>query len=44
MKIMPDIQKERPDLIKKMAGFNDLPPQVVLKKTIRSGFNCNFTT
>ena len=44
MKIMPDIQKERPELIKKMAGFNDLPPEVVLKNTIRSGFNCSFTT
>ncbi len=44
MKIMPDIQNERPDLIKKMAGFNNLPPEVVLKKTIRMGFDCRFTT
>lgn len=44
VKIVPEIQKERPELLKKMAGFNDLPPEVVLKNTIRSGFNCRFTT
>ncbi|MCP4717263.1 MAG: hypothetical protein GY868_19240, partial [Deltaproteobacteria bacterium] len=44
VKVIPVIQQERPELIKKMAGFNDLPPDVVLRKTIRSGFNCAFTT
>lgn len=44
VKIVPEIQKERPELLKKMAGFNNLPPEVVLKNTIRSGFNCRFTT
>lgn len=43
-KVIPQIQQERPELIKKMAGFNDLPAEVVLKKTISSGFNCAFTT
>jgi len=44
VKIIPEIQKERPELLKKMSSFNDLPPEVVLKNTIRSGFNCKFTT
>ncbi len=44
IKIIPRIQAERPELLKKMTGFNDLPPEVVLKKTIRSGFDCRFTT
>lgn len=43
-KVIPVIQKERPALIKKMMGFNDLPAEVVLRKTINAGFNCAFTT
>ncbi len=43
-KAIPQIQQERPDLIKKMTGFNDLPAEVVLRKTIGLGFNCAFTT
>ena len=43
-KIIPLIQKERPELLKKLSGFNDLPPEVVLNKTIRAGFDCRFTT
>jgi len=41
IKIVPEIQKERSELLKKITGFNDLPPEVVLKNTIRSGFNCS---
>ncbi len=44
MKIIPKIQAERPELLKKLTGFSDLPPEVVLKKTIRLGFDCRFTT
>jgi hypothetical protein len=43
-KIIPLIQEERPELLKKLSGFNDLPPEVVLNKTIRAGFDCRFTT
>jgi flavin-dependent dehydrogenase len=43
-KVIPLIQQERPELITKMKSFNDLPAEVVLKKTISSGFNCAFTT
>jgi hypothetical protein len=44
MKIIPTIQAERPELLKKLTGFSELPPEVVLKKTIRMGFDCRFTT
>jgi len=44
IKVIPAIQKERPDLLKKLTGFSSLPPEVVLKNTIRVGFNCSFTT
>jgi flavin-dependent dehydrogenase len=43
-KAIPAIQMEKPELLKKLSGFNDLPPDVVLRNTIRSGFNCRFTT
>lgn len=43
-RIIPKIQQERPDLLQKLSGFNDLPPEVVLNKTIRAGFDCRFTT
>ena len=43
-KVIPLIQQERPELLKKLSGFNDLPPEVVLNKTIRAGFDCRFTT
>lgn len=42
-KIMPQVQQERPELITKLSGFANLPPETVLKKTIRSGFNGSFT-
>ncbi len=44
IKVIPRIQNERPDLLKKLSGFSSLPPELVLKKTIRSGFDCRFTT
>lgn len=44
IKVIPAIQKERPELLKKLTGFSSLPPEVVLRKTIRAGFNCSFTT
>lgn len=44
LKIIPIIQKEKPELLNKLTGFGSLPPEVVLKNTIRSGFNCSFTT
>ncbi len=42
-KILPQVQQERPDLIAKITGFAKLPPEEVLRKTIRGGFNCSFT-
>jgi flavin-dependent dehydrogenase len=44
LKVIPIIQKERPELLNKLTGFGSLPPGVVLKNTIRTGFNCSFTT
>lgn len=43
MKVIPVIQQEKPELLGKMQGFNTLPPEVVLRKTIRAGFNTQFT-
>ena len=42
-KIIPTIKEERPDLLAKIEKFGSLPPEFVLKNTIRSGFHCNFT-
>lgn len=44
LKVIPLIQKEKPDLIKKLTGFSSLTPEVVLRNTIRVGFDCSFTT
>jgi flavin-dependent dehydrogenase len=43
LKIIPAVQNEKPDLLQKLSGFKTLPPELVLKKTIRAGFNGNFT-
>ena len=42
-KIIPSIRTERPALIKKLEMFRFYPPSVVMKNTIRAGFNGNFT-
>ena len=42
-KIIPTIKKEKPGLLKKIEEFALLPPNVVLRNTIRAGFHCNFT-
>ena len=42
-KVMPAIKAERPTLIKKLEMFSSYPPAVVMKNTIRAGFNGNFT-
>jgi len=44
IKIIPEIQQERPELLGKLQGFSTLPAETVLKKTIRGGFACSFTT
>jgi flavin-dependent dehydrogenase len=44
MRIIPDIQQDKPELMQKLTGFSTLPSEVVLNKTIRAGFNCSFTT
>jgi len=43
-KVMPAIKAERPALIKKLEMFSSYPPAVVMRNTIRAGFNGNFTT
>jgi flavin-dependent dehydrogenase len=43
-KVMPTIRAERPALIKKLEMFSSYPPAVVMKNTIRAGFNGDFTT
>lgn len=42
-KIMPQVQQDRPELISKLTAFAKLPPDEVLKETIRGGFNCSFS-
>jgi hypothetical protein len=42
-KVIPAIQAERPELLKKLEGFANLPTKVMLKNTIRAGYNCSFT-
>jgi len=42
-KIIPTIKEEKPDLLKKIEEFGSLPPEVVLRNTMRSGFCCRFT-
>jgi hypothetical protein len=42
-KIIPTIKEEKPDLLKKIEKFGSLPPEVVLRNTMRSGFCCRFT-
>jgi len=40
---IPAIQAERPELLKKLEGFGNLPTEVMLKNTIRAGFNGSFS-
>jgi len=42
-KIIPTIQSEKPALLEKITKFSSYPPDVVLKNTMRAGFNCSFT-
>ena len=42
-KVIPVIQAERPELLKKLEGFATLPTKVMLKNTIRAGYDCSFT-
>ena len=42
-KIIPAIQAEQPALLKKIEQFSSYPPHIMLKNTIRVGFNCSFT-
>ena len=42
-KSFPAIQAERPELLKKLEGFANLPTEVMLKNTIRAGYDCSFT-
>jgi flavin-dependent dehydrogenase len=42
-RIIPAIQSERPDLIRKLEMFNSYPPLLLLRKTIRAGFSSSFT-
>ncbi len=44
LKIIPAIQQEKPALLQKLSGFNELPAETVLRNTIRAGFNCSFST
>ena len=43
-KIIPVIQQEKPELLQKLSSFASYSPEMVLKNTIRVGFNCSFTT
>jgi len=42
-RVISQIQAERPELLKKLEGFGNMPTEVMLKNTIRAGFNCSFT-
>jgi len=42
-KIIPTIKKEKPGLLEKIEKFGSYPPHIMLKNTIRVGFNCAFT-
>jgi flavin-dependent dehydrogenase len=42
-KIIPEIQAERPELIKKLEMFSSYPTRLLLRKTIRAGFSGSFT-
>ena len=42
-RVIPQIQAERPELLKKLEGFASMPTEVMLKNTIRAGFNGSFT-
>jgi hypothetical protein len=42
-KVIPAIQAERPELLKKLEGFANLPTEVMLRKTIRAGYDASFT-
>jgi digeranylgeranylglycerophospholipid reductase len=41
--IIPIIENEKPELLSKLSGFSTLSPETVLAKTIRAGFNCDFS-
>lgn len=43
-KIISTIKDERPGLLEKIEKFSSCPPHLMLKNTIRAGFNCAFTT
>jgi hypothetical protein len=43
-KIIPVIQKEKPELLQKLSSFASYSPEIVLKNTMRVGFKCSFTT
>ena len=43
VKIMPIIKAEKPDLLEKIGKFGSYPPSIILRNTIRVGFNCAFT-
>lgn len=42
-KIIPTIKQEKPGLLEKIEKFDSYPPHIMLKNTIRVGFNCAFT-
>ena len=42
-KVLPTIKAERPRLLEKIEKFSSYPPHIMLKNTIRVGFNCAFT-
>jgi digeranylgeranylglycerophospholipid reductase len=41
--IIPMIKKEKPELLNKLSSFSTLSPEIVLAKTIRAGFHCDFS-
>jgi len=42
-KVIPTIKKEKPNLLEKIEKFGLYLPHIMLKNTIRVGFNCAFT-
>ena len=41
--IIPKIKMEKPELLNKLSSFSTLQPEIVLAKTIRAGFHCDFS-
>jgi hypothetical protein len=42
-KALPEIQKERPQLVSKLMKFSNFPLEIILNPTIRAGFPARFS-